>query len=27
VGNFAAHLALLKRAGAPRDLNEVLFRL
>jgi histidinol phosphatase-like PHP family hydrolase len=27
VGNFAAHLALLKRAGAPNDLSEVLFRL
>ncbi|MBT3295059.1 MAG: hypothetical protein HN919_06785 [Verrucomicrobia bacterium] len=27
VGNFAVHLELLKRAGAPRDLSEVLFRL
>ncbi|MBL7076119.1 MAG: metallophosphoesterase [Kiritimatiellae bacterium] len=27
VGNFAPHLALLKEAGAPSDLGEVLFRL
>ncbi len=27
VGNFAPHLAILKEAGAPRDLGEVLFRL
>jgi len=27
IGNFAPHLALLKKAGAPRDLNEVLFKL
>ncbi|MDP6630843.1 MAG: metallophosphoesterase [Kiritimatiellia bacterium] len=27
IGNFAPHLALLEEAGAPSDLNEVLFRL
>jgi len=27
IGNFAPHLALLREAGAPPDLSEVLFRL
>ncbi|NQU40337.1 MAG: metallophosphoesterase [Lentisphaerae bacterium] len=27
IGNFAQHLAILEAAGAPADLNEVLFRL